>query len=75
MDDVLTLPSLAGLAAMVRARRRAEGLTQKSLADLAGVSHVTVVALERGGGNLRLENAWKILTVLGLAEEGEPAAY
>jgi DNA-binding XRE family transcriptional regulator len=38
------------------------------LADLVGVSHVTVIAIEKGTGQarLRLQNAWKILTGMGL---------
>lgn len=42
---------------------------QKELAELAGVHHATVVALEKGKGTLRLVNAWRVLGVLGLAEE------
>jgi len=64
------LPDLKTIAAMAVARRKRAGLSQKALADLAGVGHVTVIALEKGEGNLRLENAWRILSALGLAEEG-----
>lgn len=66
MDE---LPSLKELGARAASRRRRAGLSQKALADLAGVGHVTVIALERGEGNLRLENAWRILVALGLAAE------
>ena len=62
------LPSLVDLGAIVRQKRRQEKLSQKALADLVGVSHVTVLALEKGTGKARLENAWKILAGLGLAE-------
>lgn len=61
-------PSLSQLGQIVRQKRKQEKLSQKTLADLVGVSHVTVVALEKGTGKARLENAWKILTGLGLAE-------
>lgn len=59
-------------------RRRVEGLTQRSLAALAGVSTPTVNAFERGGTRLRLEKALAILDVLGLvvlpgAPDGLPA--
>ena len=47
----------------------ATGWKQKELAELAGVHHATVVALEKGKGTLRLVNAWRVLGVLGLAEE------
>lgn len=63
------LPSLRELGARSAQRRKEAGLSQKALAELAGVGHVTVIALERGDGGLRLENAWKILVALGLAEE------
>lgn len=63
------LPSLPALGALARQRRKDVGLSQKALADLAGVGHVTVIALEKGQGALRLENAWRILAALGLAEE------
>ena len=63
------LPSLVELGEIVRQKRRQEKLSQKALADLVGVSHVTVLALEKGTGKARLENAWKILTGLGLAEQ------
>lgn len=63
------LPSLKTLGARAAERRKEAGLSQKALADLVGVGHVTVIALEKGGGALRLENAWKILAALGMAEE------
>jgi transcriptional regulator with XRE-family HTH domain len=63
------LPSLKTLGERAAQRRKEAGLSQKALADLVGVSHVTVIALEKGDGGLRLENAWKILAALGMAEE------
>jgi transcriptional regulator with XRE-family HTH domain len=62
------LPSLADIAKRVRERRTAEGLSQKELAELVGVHHATIVALEKGEGNLRLVNAWRVLEALGLAD-------
>lgn len=61
------LPSLAELGQSVRTRRKAEGLSQKALADIAGCSHVSLIALEKGTGKLRLETAWAILSALGMA--------
>lgn len=61
-------PSLSELGQIVRQKRKQEKLSQKTLADLVGVSHVTVVALEKGTGKARLENAWKILNGLGLVK-------
>lgn len=64
------LPPLAELAILVAKRRRQEGLTQKALAELAGVSHPVVVNLEKGEGKGRLESAWAILETLGIAAQG-----
>ncbi|EWY37696.1 hypothetical protein N825_16725 [Skermanella stibiiresistens SB22] len=47
------LPSLRAIGALARERRVAERLTQKELADLVGVHHATILALEKGEGNLR----------------------
>lgn len=63
------LPSLRNIGAIAAQRRKDAGLSQKALAELAGVGHVTIIALEKGDGGLRLENAWRILAALGLAEE------
>ncbi|MBF0373964.1 MAG: helix-turn-helix domain-containing protein [Alphaproteobacteria bacterium] len=63
------LPSLAAIGEQAVRRRKEAGLSQKALAELAGVGHVTVIALEKGEGALRLENAWRILGALGMAEE------
>lgn len=47
-------------------RRKSEGLTQRSLAALAGVSAPTVNAFEQGAINLRFERIVAILEALGL---------
>jgi len=47
-------------------RRKEEGLTQRTLAALAGVSPPTVNAFERGEINLRFERIVAILEALGL---------
>ena len=47
-------------------RRKADGLTQRSLAALAGVSLPTVNAFEQGEINLRFERVIAILETLGL---------
>lgn len=74
MADAAKLPDLKAIATLAVERRKKAGLSQKALADLAGVGHVTVIALERGDGGLRLENAWRILRALGLADEGAAEA-
>jgi len=52
-------------------RRKEEGLTQRSLAALAGVSLPTVNAFERGEINLRFERIAAILSALGLFVQPE----
>lgn len=47
-------------------RRKAQKLTQKQLAVLAGVSGPTVNRFERKDGNMTLKSAFAILRTLGL---------
>ncbi len=49
-------------------RRKTEKLTQEELAALAGVSKPTLNRFEQGQTNISVENALKILRMLGLAE-------
>ena len=51
-------------------RRKQQRLTQKKLAILAGVSKPMLNAFEQGKTNITLENAIKILRLLGLATIG-----
>ena len=50
----------------IRNRRRFLKINQQELADLAGVSIYTVVAVERGTGNPQLDTLLSICNVLGL---------
>ncbi|NUP75590.1 MAG: helix-turn-helix transcriptional regulator, partial [Sinomonas sp.] len=50
MDD-----AVGGIAAEVRTRRRALSLTQRDLADLAGVSERFVRFVEQGKPSVRLD--------------------
>jgi len=47
-------------------RRKEQRLTQEQLAVLAGVSKPTLNRFEQGKTNVTLENAMKILRILGL---------
>ncbi len=47
-------------------RRKSQRLTQEKLAILAGVSKPTLNSFEQGKTSITLENAIKILKVLGL---------
>lgn len=54
------------LADMIRETRKAAGLTQKELADHAGVAKNLVYALENGKMTVRYENILKVLDVLNI---------
>jgi len=69
MDDsnqMIKLPDLKMLGNAVRLTRKAEGLSQKKLADLVGCSHVAILNLEKGTGSVKLATAWRILAALGM---------
>ena len=55
----------------IKRRRRATGLTQEQLADLAGVSRTTLRNAERGRHHPRGGRAEALLGVLERAESGE----
>ena len=50
----------------IKARRQALGVTQQTLADLADVGINTLVAIERGQGNPKLETLLTVIDTLGL---------
>jgi len=56
----------ASIGQTIEERRKFLGVTQQTLADLAEVGLNTVVAVERGTGNPRLETLLKICDTLGL---------
>lgn len=57
-------------------RRKREGLTQRSLAELAGVSAPTVNAFEQGEIRLRFERVIAILEALGLfVQPSQPDSF
>lgn len=64
-----------GLVEEALRRRKAEKMTQKEHAALAGVSIPTIVAFDRGERTLTLAKTFDILRVVGLVEEqGEDGA-
>ena len=54
------------LARSVRGRRRALGLTQQQVGDLAGCGRLFVHQVEKGKPTLRLDKLLDVLGVLGL---------
>lgn len=57
---------LEPLSVVVRARRKALGLRQRDLADLAGCSERFVHMLEQGKPTVQLQKVLDVLEVLGL---------
>jgi y4mF family transcriptional regulator len=53
------------IGVFVRERRRARGLSQRALADLAGVGPNFVSQLETGKPGLRTDNVDRVLAVFG----------
>lgn len=51
---------------IIKERRRYLKVDQSTLAELAGISINTLVTLERGTGNPRLDTILKIADILGL---------
>lgn len=54
------------LGMQIKERRKALKITQKELADLAGISINTVVTAERGQGDPKISTYLAICNVLGL---------
>ena len=57
---------MKSLGIQIRSRRKALKITQRELADLAGISINTVVAVERGQGDSKISTYTAICNVLGL---------
>jgi len=60
-------PSL--LSEIVRKHRKAAGLSQLQLAEMAGVGKTVVFDLEKGKETIRLDTLMKILNVLNIKIE------
>lgn len=54
------------LAKVVRKHRKAAGLSQKELADLAGVGKTAIFDLEKGKETIQINTLRKILTTLNI---------
>ena len=58
--------NMEALGMQIKARRLALKIKQQELADLAVVSINTIVAIERGTGNPRMDTLLSVCDVLGL---------
>src|SRR6476620_3068695 len=69
-EDAMTfetsIDSPAAAGAIIRARRTARGLSQQTLADMAGVSRKFLIDLEAGHDRAELGKTLAILAALGL---------
>ena len=61
IDNPVTLGKLA------RAVRKAQGLRQDDLAAMVGISHVSLMNVERGKGTVQLGSVLDVLRELGIA--------
>lgn len=61
------MTSVDRIGQTVRLHRRESGLTQKELADLAGVGVSSVYAIERGKRTVQLDTLLNVLSVLSIS--------
>jgi len=59
--------TLLYLGSMLRERRMALAITQRQLAEMCDLAPNTIIQLERGTGNARLNTLLSVLDVLGLS--------
>lgn len=57
---------MTAIGSEIRARRKALGITQQTVAELAGVSRRLVSEIERGRSTVRVDVLGRVVGVLGL---------
>jgi y4mF family transcriptional regulator len=67
MTPETTIQTPAAAGAIIRARRTALGLSQQTLADMAGVSRKFLIDLEAGHDRAELGKTLAVMTALGLS--------
>ena len=60
------MPTAHRIGEVVRFHRKESGLTQKELADLAGVGVSSVYAIEHGRESVQMDTLLKVLSVLSI---------
>lgn len=70
MKQLLSVPSQVGL--VLRAARKAAGLSQKDLAARLGLSQNRLSELETDPGSMRVEQLLAVLSALGLELQVQP---
>lgn len=58
--------ALVGLGTAIRAARKAKGLSQEALAELADIDRSYMGGIERGEHNIAIMNLLKIANALGI---------
>jgi y4mF family transcriptional regulator len=61
--------NLTDIGKIIQRHRKAAGLSQKELADLAGIGKATVFDIEKGKETVRMVNVFKALSVLNISLE------
>lgn len=62
----LIIESPIALGKLTRAVRKAQGLRQDDLAAMVGISHVSLMNVERGKGTVQLGSVLDVLRELGI---------
>lgn len=77
MSDDQSIEALSDLGAFIRAKRKAQGLTQRELSIVAGVGLRFVIEVERGKLTSQIGKVFQLLQVLGvrLAATGAETRY
>ncbi len=69
--DAVHITTTVQLGALVRDRRLRRGLTQERLALATGLSSHTVLDIETGKGNPRLDSLFRLINAVGLVLAAE----
>lgn len=59
------------ISKIIHHHRRKASLTQKALADLAGVGKTAIFDIEKGKEGIRMETLFKVLKVLNISVQWE----
>ncbi len=65
-DQAARLSPIEEAGKRVREERKKQGLTLNELCDLSGVAYVTLIKIEKGTSNVRLESLMSVARALGM---------
>lgn len=79
MEIMDKLKEVSAIGAKIRAIRKAQGVSQETLAGLAGTGQRYISELERGKKTVRIQEMLKVLDALGaglyIADQNEAAEW